>query len=923
MVLKLVNRFFGDTNEKALDELWPTVEEINDLEDDFQSLSDAELRGLTDQFKGRLEDGEEMEDLLPEAFAAVREASRRSIGMRHFDVQLIGGVVLHQGRIAEMKTGEGKTLVATLSAYLNALTGQGVHIVTVNDYLAKRDAEWMGKVYHALGLTVGCLQANESLVYDPDPSASETEPEEADEEKGSSDAGPFRSTTKRESYAADIVYGTNNEFGFDYLRDNMVDRLERVVQRGHAYAIVDEVDNILIDEARTPLIISGPAPDKGHEYARYAQLARRLSRGEDFDIDEKTKQISLSQEGISKIERALNIPNLYAPENYVMTHFVENAIRAEHVYDRDRDYVVRDGEVVIVDQFTGRLMHGRRYSEGLHQAIEAKEGVQVQRESITYATITLQNYFRMYDKLAGMTGTAATEAEEFNKIYELDVVQIPTNQPVVRDDQVDHIYRTEKAKFNAVVDLIKDLNAQERPMLVGTTSIDKSELLSDMLRREGIAHEVLNAKNHAREAGIIAQAGRPGAVTVSTNMAGRGTDIILGGNREQLGIPEQAWKADNRKVLEEGGLFVIGTERHESRRIDNQLRGRSGRQGDPGTTRFFISTEDDIVRRFGGDRISWVMEKVGIDEDMPLENKMVSRAVENAQSKVEGFHFEIRKNLVEYDDVINTHRDVIYKLRQKILREDSLRSEVTDMVRKRLRFLVAERLSGPADNWGVDDLQKELLTIFPFLPEELEDPEEILAMEAREVGEVLTDEVDRVHDQREEEFGKEVMEAITRHVMLRHIDSHWVEHLTAIENMRQGIGLQAVGQRDPLVQYKTTAFQMFGELMSNIERDVAHMVYRVAPAQQPAASSRRAPMSEGRGAEAAPAESREAVAAGRRTGTGSRRSTAAAVLNQRSAMSQMAEGHGSDAGKGKKIGRNDPCFCGSGKKFKRCHGAAA
>ncbi|MCH8222552.1 MAG: preprotein translocase subunit SecA [Chloroflexi bacterium] len=932
----MVGKIVGESNKKALNRTKVAVAEIGELEEEFAAFSDEELRALTVEFKERLAGGEELDDLLPEAFAAVREVSKRVLGLRHFDVQMIGGIVLHRGKIAEMRTGEGKTLVATLPAYLNALGGAGVHVITVNDYLSKRDAGWMGQIYHALGLTVGCLQHESSLLFAPEgdpakvPDASDAgddgdmEGGEAKDKKEEDD--PFIPATKKEAYAADITYGTNSEFGFDYLRDNMVDTAERQVQRGVSYAIVDEVDNILIDEARTPLIISGPAPEKGQEYASYANLARRMVPELDFEIDAKSRGMTLTDEGIRKAEQFLSISNLYDPANYVMSHFIDNAIRAQHTYERDKAYVVRDGEVLIVDEFTGRLMAGRRYSEGLHQAIEAKENVKVQRESITYATITLQNYFRMYEKLSGMTGTAVTEAEELHKIYKLEVVEIPTNVPMIRRDNSDFIYRAEEPKFRAVVKTIQELQEAGRPVLVGTTSIERSEMLSGMLHKSGVRHEVLNAKNHAREATIIAEAGRPGAVTVSTNMAGRGTDIILGGNPDRLDISQEEWQRDHDRIIELGGLYVLGTERHESRRIDNQLRGRSGRQGDPGETRFFISTEDDLMRRFGGGRISWIMEKAGLEEDMPIENKMVSKAVETAQSKVEGYHFEIRKNLVDYDDVINTHRDVIYKLRQKILAEESLRDDITVMVEKQLRLAVQTRLSGPDDSWDVDGLQKELMTIFPFLPHELENPDEIFGMKPEEVEEILVDEVQGVHDQRVEEFGAEVMEIIERHILLRQIDSHWVEHLTAMENMRQGIGLQAVGQRDPLVQYKQMSFQMFGELMENIERDVAHMIYRVSPSphiQQSNAQQRQ--MTAGRGTETGPGQSENGAGAIARSdpskGT-ARAAAASAVGGGRSAVATVAERHGAGGGapKGKKIGRNEPCYCGSGKKYKRCHG---
>ncbi|NQW17216.1 MAG: preprotein translocase subunit SecA [Chloroflexi bacterium] len=915
MVLKLIGKVVGESNQKALKKTGQVVIDVNELESEFTGLTDDELKAVTVEFRERLADGETLDDIMAEAFAAVREASSRVLGMRHFDVQIIGGFILHEGKIAEMRTGEGKTLVATLPAYLNAITGEGVHVITVNDYLAKRDAAWMGRIFMALGLTVGCLQNDGSLLLKP-------ELEDKEDAESSKKDDPFDQVPKRDAYAADITYGTNNEFGFDYLRDNMVETADRQVRRGSKYAIVDEVDNILIDEARTPLIISGPAPDKGQEYARYAGLSRRLVIDLDFKVDAKSKGISLTDSGIQKSEQFLSITNLYDPANYVMSHFIENAVRAEHTYLKDKDYVVRDGEVLIVDEFTGRLMTGRRYSEGLHQAIEAKENVQVQRESITYATITLQNYFRTYEKLSGMTGTAVTEAEEFDKIYKLEVVEIPTNMPAIRDDKSDLVYKNESAKYRAVVATLKELQEEGRPVLVGTTSIERSEALSSQLTKSGVRHEVLNAKNHAREASIVAQAGRPGAITVSTNMAGRGTDIILGGNPDGFEISKEDWRRDHDRVIELGGLYVLGTERHESRRIDNQLRGRSGRQGDPGETRFFISTEDDLMRRFGGDRIKWIMDKAGLEEDVPIENKMISKAVESAQSKVEGYHFEIRKNLVDYDDVVNTHRDVIYNLRQKILAEESLRDEITTMTEKQIRLAVSENLAGPDDSWDVDGLQKEIITIFPFLPKEIEDPEDIYAMGATAVEEILVDEVQSVHDQRIEEFGVDVMGMIERHVLLRQIDSHWVEHLTAMENMRQGIGLQAVGQRDPLVQYKRMSFQMFEELMGDIEVDVAHMVYRVAPApQNQAPNTQNQRVSAGRGAESSLSTAANSGGAGNGANGSSQTSIASATGGQ-SKMAAVAERHGAGANapRKEKIGRNDPCYCGSGKKFKRCHG---
>jgi preprotein translocase subunit SecA len=890
----LLNKIVGDSNEKAIKKLQPIVDAINALEDDMMRLSDDELRGLTAKFKGRFEDGESLDELLPEAFAAVREASRRVLSMRHFDVQLIGGIVLHQGKIAEMRTGEGKTLVATLPSYLNALGGEGVHIVTVNDYLAKRDASWMGAIHHALGMTVGVLQNGTSFVYDPDRAETQRQeradaeaPEhehEDDAEHGSlafaDIAGEHMyETTKREAYAADILYATNNELGFDYLRDNMVDSLERMVQRPLAYAIVDEVDNILIDEARTPLIISGPARESGQEYRKFAQLARQLKRDRDFEIDDAKRTIAMTEEGISRVERALGVENLYSPDNQSLSHFVENSIRAQNMYLKDVQYVVRGNDIVIVDEFTGRLMEGRRYSDGLHQAIEAKEGVEVQKESITYATITLQNYFRMYAKLSGMTGTATTEAEEFFKIYKLEVVEIPTNREIQRDDQGDQIFMNGEAKWRAVARKIEELQMEGRPVLVGTTSIEKSEHLANMLRQRNLKFNVLNAKQHQREAEVVAQAGRPGAVTVSTNMAGRGTDIILGGNPEALDMDEDDWKRDHDKVIALGGLFVLGTERHESRRIDNQLRGRAGRQGDPGTTQFFLSTDDDIIKWFGGDRIRGVMNMFKWDQDEPIQNKVISRTVESAQSKVEGQHFEIRKTLVDYDDVVNTQRDVIYRLRRQILEGKALRELIRKYLESELSAVVQELLGRDPDNWDVLGFQRELTRIFP-VQEIFTSENELYELDADEITDQLIDYADRLYDRREQEFGPDMMRRLERAIMLRSVDNMWVEHLTTMDGMRQGIGLQAAGQRDPLVQYKHQGFEMFRDLIEHIESDIARTIFRVAITQQPGTQQ---PQN---------LTANQLDASG--TADEAARRRAAAVAGQKSVMADVERGHGDE-----------------------------
>ncbi len=879
-MFKSILKLFGGSDEKVLKKLRPTVGKVNALETEFERLSDEDLRAKTDEFRAAVASGESLDDLLPNAFAAVREAAKRALGQRHYDVQIIGGIALHQGKIAEMKTGEGKTLVATLPAYLNSLSGEGVHVVTVNDYLARRDAHWMGAVYAMLGVSVGALQNRSALIYDADSSEGETGFEH------------MRPADRRDAYAADITYGTNNEFGFDYLRDNMVtDKAERV-QRGRAYAIVDEVDNILIDEARTPLIISGPSDMSPRDYMRYSSVAPTLQAERDYTVDEKHRTVALTQNGISQLENALGVRNLYDPENFGVVHHVENALKAQIIFQRDRDYVVQDREVIIVDEFTGRLMTGRRYSDGLHQAIEAKERVPVRPESITYATITLQNYFRLYEKLAGMTGTAATEAEEFDKIYNLDVVSIPTNQPMTRDDLPDLIYKDQKAKYKAVVDEIERRHNAGQPALVGTTDIDKSELLSDMLARRGIPHEVLNAKQHEREAQIVAQAGKPGAVTVATNMAGRGTDIVLGGSVDDV-ESESKWGADNRRVLEQGGLCIIGTERHEARRIDNQLRGRAGRQGDPGQTRFYVALDDDLMRRFGGDKIRSVMDWAGFDEDAPIENGMINKSLENAQVKVEAHHFDMRKHLVEYDDVVNAQRDIIYGEREKILSGADLKANVLNMLSERIGEIVHSVLgdSRPTD-WDLDALIMELSAIMPPSPA-LMDFDALRRMEIEKIESLALDGAAGLYGDIETALGAETMRDMERFLMLRSIDTNWVQHLTTMENLRQGIGLQAYGQRDPLVMYKRESVEQFQSLERKIQSDVAHSVFR-APGAAIASGAIPAPNGGGGRRIAPPPRS-----------PSRRRRQPARAAN------------------GRKIGRNQRCPCGSGKKYKRCCARAA
>jgi preprotein translocase subunit SecA len=878
----------GDSNEKVIKRLQPTVDKINALEPDFKKLNDEELRAKTEEFKKRLEDGETLDELLPEAFAAVREAAWRTLGKRHFDVQLMGGIVLHQGKIAEMKTGEGKTLVATLPLYLNSLTGEGCHLVTVNDYLARRDPYWMGPVFHALGVTVASIYPMQkaddhtpSLLFDPDYDSGV----ENDAWKH------FKPVTRQEAYKADITYGTSSEFGFDYLRDNMSIDTARCVQRPLNYAIVDEVDNLLIDEARTPLIISAPDMEAGQKYQIFARLIQRLTPEEDYEIKLKERIAELTDEGFAKMETLIaregllkSGGGLYDPENADLMRHMRNALNAREFYKRDHQYVVKDGEVIIVDEFTGRMMHGRRYSEGLHQAIEAKEGVKIQQESRTYATITIQNYFRMYNKLSGMTGTAVTEAEEFHKIYELEVVVIPTNKSLAREDFADQIYKDIESKFKAVVREVDEVKKTGRPVLIGTVSIEKSEYLSEMLKRKGIKHEVLNAKQHEKEANIIAEAGKPGAVTVATNMAGRGVDIILGGKEPDDANSNdwQEWKKRHDQVIELGGLHVVGTERHEARRIDNQLRGRAGRQGDPGSSRFFVSLEDDIMKRFGGDRIKGIMNTMGLDENTPIENKLISRSIENAQIRVEGYHFDIRKHLVEYDDVINKQREIIYGERRKIISGADLKANILSLVEKDIKNIVDANCNGYDMEEAAGSIVNEVGAILPLSPDI--NTETLSKLSTEEMRDNLIDYSKELYDRRETEIGPENMRLLERLLMLRTIDTAWVEHLTAMEYMRQGIGLQAMAQRDPLVAYKQQSHEMFDDLMASIQNGVVHAIYRMtvkkgAPPPQPVNVMARA--------------------------TG----------EDKESKTQKAPKVG-----GKTIGRNDPCPCGSGKKFKKCCG---
>ena len=859
-----LSKILGDPNERALSQLRPLVDEVNALEPEIEALGEEQLRAKTDAFRARLAEGETLDELLAEALAVCREAIRRKVGERAYDVQVMGAVALHQGSIAEMRTGEGKTLVATLALYVNALDGQGAHLVTVNDYLAGREPQWYGPALDLLGLRLGVIQHDRAYVYSREQVSEQTSMEH------------LLPVTRREAYAADITYGTNNEFGFDYLRDNMVQTEEQRVQQERHYAIVDEADSVLIDEARTPLIISGQQSEDLSIYPRFGALVPQLGRDVHYTIEERTRSVHLTEAGIEALERGLGIENIFSEENFRLTRYMEAALKAQIIYQRDRDYVVHDGRVVIVDEFTGRLMEGRRWSDGLHQAVEAKEGVQIQQESVTYATITLQNFFRLYEKLAGMTGTAVTDAEEFHEIYKLDVIVLPTDRPMIRTDHPDFVYRSQREKFSAVIDEVIEEHGAGRPVLVGTVSIEDSELLSDLLRRRGVDHEVLNAKQHSREAAIVARAGQRGAVTIATNMAGRGTDIKLG-----------------EGIAGIGGLHIIGTERHESRRVDNQLRGRSGRQGDPGSSRFFVSFDDDIMRRFAPDWLPEMMGKLGMEEGMPLESKMVTRAIETAQSKVEAYHFDIRKHVVEYDDVMNQHRDVIYAERDKVLAGESLRETVLGMVEDEIQALADEHLlQAPADP------EAFRLVVDAILP--LRDAAPLPAVAERPAEDTLGELYDLVEERYEEleaESGEELQRDIERLVLLRTIDSLWLQHLTAVDELRQGIGLRAYGQANPLVAYKHEAHDMWEQLLDKIRSAVARQLYHARPVSTP----RPRPVIPVNARESGPGDPDGA-------GGGSGEGAATATATRTTV---------------KKVGRNEQCPCGSGKKYKRCHGQAA
>tara|TARA_A100001037_G_scaffold306791_1_gene355578 strand:+ start:12530 stop:15070 length:2541 start_codon:yes stop_codon:yes gene_type:complete len=846
-MVTLLKKLAGDN--KIIKRAYRLVDQINELESEFSRYDEGQISAKAAELKDFVANGGDLNDILVPSFALVREASKKTLGQRHYDVQLIGGIVLHNGQIAEMKTGEGKTLVATLPAFLNALQ-MSVHVVTVNDYLALRDAAWMGPIYSLLGLTVGCLQHDCAYQYDVEAN------------------GQMKLVDRSVAYSADILYGTNNEFGFDYLRDNMSVESEQRVQKQLEFAIVDEVDNILIDEARTPLIISGPADEPVNLYGQFAKLSTRLREHEDFTVDEKTQGTSLTQEGIQKFEQWLKVDNLYDPDNFHLVHFAENSVVARFSKQKNRDYVVRDGEVVIVDEFTGRLQYGRRWSDGLHQAVEAKEGLRIQNESVTYATITLQNYFRLYNKLSGMTGTALTESDEFYQIYGLEVTEIPTNLPMQRQDFSDLVFQNTKSKWNSIIEDIATTYESKRPILIGTASIDDSEYLSDRLKKKGIPHNVLNAKNHANESEIIAGAGQLGAVTVSTNMAGRGTDIVLGGKSDS----NPNWETEHQEVVDLGGLHVIGVEHYDSRRIDNQLRGRAGRQGDPGTSQFYVSLEDDLMQRFGGERIKSVMSWTGLEEDIPIENKLITRSIRGAQVKVEGYHFDVRKHLLNYDDVLNNQRTVIYQERNEILDANDLQHKIKSLLCDEYNDLVDNYLSGHnSDFWDYDAFYTELRSI-STVPSSIQDEEELAQLDHKTVKDILNEHSEEVYSDKEEELTEENMTLASRILLLKSIDTRWLSHLTTMENLRTGVGLHAYGQRDPLVVYKTEGFKLFTELLGRIRSDMLRSLFNVH------------------------------IEIGETPITRKR--------NQRTDPAVI----------GRKIGRNESCPCGSGRKFKRCCG---
>lgn len=883
-----------DLNKREVSRISKIVEKINLKEEEIKKLRDKDFPKRTEELKSRLGAGETLESLLVEAFALVREAAKRTSGMRPYDVQMLAGIALFEGKIAEQKTGEGKTLSAAAPLYLRALTGRAVHLVTVNDYLARIGAGWNAPIYEFLGLSVGVIaQEQKSYVYDK---------EHTDTSHGDERLSHLKPADRKEAYAADIVYGTNNEFGFDYLRDNMVPSVDRMVQRGHYFAIVDEVDQVLIDEARTPLIISAPDTEPTEKYYRFAEIVGKLNADTDYTIDEKAKSATLTEHGISKVEKILGVINLYE-KDFDTIHHIENALRARAHYLRDREYIVKDNQVIIVDEFTGRLMPGRRWSDGLHQAVEAKERVPIQQESKTLATISFQNYFRMYEHLAGMTGTAATEADEFKKIYNLDVISVPTHKPAVRKDRPDLVYKTVRGKYTALANEIFERYKKGQPVLVGTTSVEKNEIISQLLKRKKVPHNVLNAKNHEKEAAIIADAGRPGAVTVATNMAGRGVDIVLGGHK----LDNKNWESDHKKVVRAGGLYVLGTERHEARRVDNQLRGRSGRQGDPGESRFYLSLEDDLMRIFGGEQIAGVMDRLKLPEDQPIENVLVTKVIEQSQVKVEGFHFDQRKRLVEYDDVANQQREIIYKLRRRILESDNVKEEVLEKLNRQLEDII--NVSWPEYEPKADygKLAIEFSELIPFDEASRERIKNTLSKisDKEKMKETLEKIVEETHKAREKQVGEEVMRQVERHAYLTTIDHLWIDYIDRIDSLREGVMLRAYGQRDPLVEFKNEAYTSFESLLDKIDKELAGRIFRVQVISQ----STGIPL----------AQARTNVDTTDNTGL------VDVAADVTAAAGQSAFGHSRETGAAEdtpgrgKLGRNDPCWCGSGKKWKRCH----
>ncbi len=926
--MKILDKLFGNKLNKELKRMQSSVDKINTLEPEIKKLKDEDFPKKTEELKAKVaevikykedkdrilltdEQKEEekkivekkLEEILPEAFALVREAAWRVIKERHYDVQLIGGIVLHEGKIAEMKTGEGKTLAATLPAYLNALSGRGVHIVTVNDYLSKRDANWMGSVFHFLGLTTACINHDVSYRYQPN---------KIDDDEVTVEMENLKVVSRREAYESDVLYGTNNEFGFDYLRDNMAQSVEQVSQRPLNFAVVDEVDSILIDEARTPLIISAPDDESTKMYQQFASIVPHLVENEDYNVDEKLKSVTLTQAGIDKVEKTLGIGNIYAEGKVSYVHHLEQALKADVLFKLDKDYVVKDGEVMIVDEFTGRLMPGRRYSEGLHQAIEAKEKVQVQRESRTLATITFQNYFRMYNKLSGMTGTAMSSAEELFEVYKLEVLEIPTHKPTIREDKRDVVYKNEKGKMNAIVEKIIELNKKGQPVLVGTIAIEKSEYLSDLLKKRGVKHEVLNAKNHAREAQIITNAGTYNGVTIATNMAGRGTDI----------------KPD-KKAIEVGGLYIIGSERHEARRIDEQLRGRAGRQGDPGASQFFVSLEDELMRRFGGDKMKSLMEKLGLPDNQPIENKMISKSIESAQGKIEGFNFDMRKRVLEYDDVMNKQRETIYKKRLNILQKKDIFEEIQKLFAEDIDALVSALTAGEdEDRWDIKELSEELNAITnddkKKAGEELQEimKEDVSTKEKRnKIKEFLSQKVKTAFDQKQNEIGQEQMQLIVRSLYLKNIDSFWMDHLEHMDRVREGIGFQGYAQQDPLIVYKKEAYGIFQTLLANINRSIVSAIFKVEAIPMSAESMAMESNLDYSGGEEP--SGFNIMEAGQVTGGENQGMIGEQGMEQNmngAEQSQKPKVNKPIVNQDKQVGRNDPCPCGSGKKYKKCCG---